>query len=109
MGRKDQEDTASRRSCVSKNPEVGTSKKPVIRVGPARTWAMAKTCVLFLHPEHHKSSEPESRLKAVLCTQVPLNYRNIGSFSQETLKMLHDVPVQCLTNVTVSTSMGLLR
>lgn len=32
---------------------------------------MAKTCVLFLFPERHKSSEPESRLKAMLCTQVP--------------------------------------
>ena len=61
---------------------------------------MTKICVLFLLPEHHKFSDPESRLKAVLCTQVPLNYANIGSFSQETLKMLHVFPVQSFTDMT---------
>ena len=104
MGKNGQEDTAGRRYSGSRDPEVGASglMRSLLLSGwdPYIIGLWLKICVLLLLPEHHKFSDPESRLKAVFCTQVPLNYANIGSFSQETLNMLRVLPIQCFTDMT---------
>lgn len=89
---------------MSKDPEVGASglmRSLLLSGWDPYALTMTKICVLFLLPEHHKFSDPESRLKAVL--------HSSSLWTMQTLVASARKPWKCSTFSQSSASQTRLR